>query len=380
MNTSPIKILVFAHTPPPHPGQSVMVALLLDALRSDGRFEVHHVDARVSDGMADIGSFRPAKFFRLLGCVAEALRIRIKHGPMLFYHVPAPVKKSAILRDWLVMGLCRPFFPKLILHWHACGLGEWSRSGSGLWRTGTRFFLRNAALSIVTTEHNRKDAEALTSRRSIVVPNGTPDPCSDFSSTLEIERAVRVKSSAKRCLFLAHCTESKGLFDALEAFALAKKKAWANERRRLDLTVAGSFVDAREERRFLDRIAAADLRHADGTCSVEAVGFLAGEEKDRAFRTHDCLLFPSHWESFGLTVVEAAAYGLPSVVSTHPNLLSLLPENLRLAAPNGDTDKLGDAILSSLKFGNFEDLRRFFLEHYQASTFASKMTEAMKGL
>jgi glycosyltransferase involved in cell wall biosynthesis len=328
--------------------------------------------------MADIGSFRPTKFFRLLGCIAEALRIRFKHGPMPFYYVPAPVKKSAILRDWLIMGLCRPFFPKLILHWHACGLGEWTKSGRGLWRAGTRFFLSNAALSIVTTEHNRKDAAALQSRRIIVMPNGTPDPCSDFSNKLEIERAARIKSHTKNCLFLAHCTESKGLFDALEAFARAKELAREAERQRLNLTVAGSFVDPREERRFFDRIAADDLQHADGTCSVAAVGFLAGGEKDRAFRTHDCLLFPSHWESFGLTVVEAAAYGLPSVISEHPNLLSLLPEKLRFAAPIGDERGLSDAILNSLEFQNFQELRRFFLEHYQSSTFASKMIEALE--
>jgi glycosyltransferase involved in cell wall biosynthesis len=354
-----------------------MVALLLDALRADERFEVHHVDARVSDGMADIGSFRPKKFFRLLGLVGKALQIRLKNGPMLFYHVPAPVKKSAILRDWLVMAVCRPFFPKLILHWHACGLGEWSQAGGGLWRKGTLFFLSDAALSIVTTEHNRKDAKALQSRRIAVVPNGTPDPCSDFSTALEIERAARIKHSTRRCLFLAHCTESKGLFDALEAFARARKKAWETERRRLNLTVAGSFVDAREKRRFVERIATADLQHADGTCSVTSVGFLAGGEKDRAFRSHDCLLFPSHWESFGLTVVEAAAYGLPAVISEHANLLSLLPENLRFAAPIGDERGLAEAILNSLEFENFEELRRFFLDHYQASAFASKMIKAL---
>jgi glycosyltransferase involved in cell wall biosynthesis len=354
-----------------------MVQLLLDALRSDGRFEVHHVDARVSDGMADIGSFRPAKFFRLLKCITKALWVRFQHGPMPFYHVPAPVKKSAILRDWLVMALCRPFFPKLILHWHACGLGEWAGAGGGLWRQGTRFFLRDAELSIVTTDHNSRDAEALGSRRIVVVPNGTPDPCSDFAKTLETERPARRKSHTRRCLFLAHCMESKGLFDALEAFALAKQQARKSGGQRLDLTVAGSFVEGREERQFLNRIAAADLHHEDGSCAVTAVGFLSGEEKDRAFRTNDCLLYPSHWESFGLTVVEAAAYGLPSVVSQHPNLLSLFPENLRFAAPIRDPEGLAAAILESLDFGNFQELRYFFLDNYQASTFAKKITGAL---
>jgi len=39
------KILVFAHVPPPHHGQSVMVQIMLEGLRADPRFEVHHVDA-----------------------------------------------------------------------------------------------------------------------------------------------------------------------------------------------------------------------------------------------------------------------------------------------------------------------------------------------
>jgi glycosyltransferase involved in cell wall biosynthesis len=299
---------------------------------------------------------------------------------MPFYYVPAPVKKSAILRDWLVMALCRPFFPKLILHWHACGLGEWTQTGSDFWRKWTQIFLRGAALSIVTTENNRKDAESLDSRRIVVVSNGTPDPCSDFATTLEIERPAHRKSLAQRCLFLAHCTESKGLFDALEAFALAKKLAWEVKQQRLELTVAGDFIDAREERRFYDLIAATDLQHPDGTCSVTPVGFLAGKEKDRAFRTHDCLLCPSHWESFGLTVIEAAAYALPAVISEHPNLMSLFPESLRFAAPIGDRNALVDAILKSMEFENFQKLRRFFLDHYQANVFTSKMMDVFQAI
>jgi len=49
------KILIFALVPPPHHGQSVMVQVLLDGLREDLRFEVHHVDACVSSDMEDIG-------------------------------------------------------------------------------------------------------------------------------------------------------------------------------------------------------------------------------------------------------------------------------------------------------------------------------------
>ena len=42
-----------------------------------------------------------------------------------FYYVPAPGKRVALYRDWLVMLLCRPFFKNIILHWHAAGLAKW---------------------------------------------------------------------------------------------------------------------------------------------------------------------------------------------------------------------------------------------------------------
>ena len=97
------KILVFAHVPPPHHGQSVMMQVLLDGLRADPRFEVHHVDARVSDDMEDSGSFRPQKVIRLFKCIWQAWWIRMRHGPMvLAAPVPSSRQRTPVACDRLV--------------------------------------------------------------------------------------------------------------------------------------------------------------------------------------------------------------------------------------------------------------------------------------
>jgi len=354
-----------------------MVELLLDSLRADPRFEVHHVDVHLSDDLSDLGSFRPQKLLRLLRSILKAWWLRLRHGPMAFYYVPAPVKRSAIYRDWIVMAMCRPFFPKIAFHWHAYGLGEWSTAGNSVSKKLTRFLLQNASLSVVTTEHNRRDAELLSPRRVEVVPNGIADPCPDFDTSPVPARARRASDSTKRCLFLAHCTEEKGLFDALDAFSHAKAKAWHEKKERLEMTVAGSFVYEHEHTRFLERIAASDFRHDDGTCAVSVVGFLASAEKDRAFREHDCLVFPSHWESFGLTILEAASYGMPSVVSDHPNLTSLFPADLSFAAPCGNPQALGEAMLDALRFREFGELRNYFVRYYLSSAFSVRICDAL---
>ena len=80
-----------------------MVQLMLDGLRGNPDFKIFHVNARVSDNLADVGGIRPGKVFRLLGYCAQAIWNRLRHGADTLYYIPAPAKKSAIVRDRIIM-------------------------------------------------------------------------------------------------------------------------------------------------------------------------------------------------------------------------------------------------------------------------------------
>src|SRR5512138_3004129 len=143
-----MKLVVFAHTPPPHHGQSYMVQLMLAGFGGDRRkrrnggatdaglsdlrikqrgdaLQCYHVNARLSKNLEDIGDLRIGKFILLLGYCLQAIWCRFRYGVTDFYYIPAPGKPSALYRDWLVMFICRPFFKRTILHWHAAGLAKW---------------------------------------------------------------------------------------------------------------------------------------------------------------------------------------------------------------------------------------------------------------
>ena len=116
-----MKLLVFAHTPPPHHGQSYMVQLMLEGFGGDARrqtsaappalgIECYHVNARFSRGLADIGEFQGAKIFLIFWFCLQAAWLRVRYGVKHFYYVPAPGKRVALYRDWLIMFLCRPLF------------------------------------------------------------------------------------------------------------------------------------------------------------------------------------------------------------------------------------------------------------------------------
>ena len=62
-----------------------MAQVMLEGLRADPRLEVHHVDARVSVDLEDVGAFRPQKFIRLFKCILQAWWIRLRHARMAFY-------------------------------------------------------------------------------------------------------------------------------------------------------------------------------------------------------------------------------------------------------------------------------------------------------
>ena len=154
-----MKLLVFAHTPPPHHGQSYMVQLMLQGFGGDCRkenrqsvgapergsvgasdakqtkaqtanenpfgIELYHVNARLSKKLEDIGDLRIGKFVLLLGYCIQAVWCRFRYGVKNFYYIPAPGKPSALYRDWLVMFICRLCYKRVVLHWHAAGLAKW---------------------------------------------------------------------------------------------------------------------------------------------------------------------------------------------------------------------------------------------------------------
>jgi glycosyltransferase involved in cell wall biosynthesis len=419
-----MKLLIFAHTPPPHHGQSYMVELMLagfggdrreaarpaeaaDALASSDQqalgIECYHINARLSASPTDIGGIRVGKILRLLLYCLEAIWCRFRYGVRTIYFIPAPAKRSAIYRDWVVMWFCRPFFERVVLHWHAIGLGEWTRAAGSSQRAWeqrlTRRLLRGADLSIVATEFNAADAAVFEPKQIEVVPNGVPDPCPDFGETILPRRRERLQARRAapgrtddgstavefRVLFLAHCTREKGLFDALDGVALANSQLRRmRSRLRLRLTVAGEFVSGAEEAEFRERIAQPDLQVDDGgvTASRDVVtyaGFVTGRAKWSLFADADCFCFPTYYtaESFGLVVVEALAFGLPVVTTHWRGLPELLPKGSHVV-PIRDPKAVGESLIQATPCDDWAAIRQHFLARYLFAAHLGRLAGALR--
>ena len=406
-----MKLLVFAHTPPPHHGQSYMVQLMLEGFGGDQRrktggennhfgIECYHVNARFSQSLEDIGEFQGVKIFLIFWFCAQAIWCRFRYGVENFYYVPAPGKRVALYRDWLVMLLCRPFFKRTILHWQAAGLAKWletcveTRS-----RAMTYRLFKPVDLSIILSHYNLADAAKLLSKHIALVNNCASDQCPDFIETVLPRRrarhAARIQLLASqplantngpvgdrpeivKVLFLAHCSREKGLFDAMDGIVIANRKlAERGALLRIKLSIAGGFVDKREKAEFDRRLA-----NPEYSSAVEYLGFIYGEKKYGTLREADALCFPSFYlgENQPVSLIEAMSFGLPIVTTRWRSLPEMLPPDYPgLVAPQSPHE-VAVTLLHLISSESGERLRENYLAHFTLERYLSGLAQAICSL
>lgn len=134
-------------------------------------------------------------------------------------------------------------------------------------------------------------------------------------------------------LYVGRLKRYKGVEVAIRALALAR-----HERADLVLEIAGSGDDAERLRSLAAALGVGE--------AVRFHGFVSEAAKQRLFRTVWANVFPSPKEGWGLTVMEAAACGTPSLASDSPGLRdSVRHGETGFLVPHGDANALARRML-----------------------------------
>lgn len=134
-------------------------------------------------------------------------------------------------------------------------------------------------------------------------------------------------------LYVGRLKRYKGVGTAIEALAVARRA-----RTGMTLDIAGTGDD----RPRLEALAA----RLGVSGAVRFLGFVTDEHKLRLLRTSWANVLPSVKEGWGLTVIEAAACGTPSLTSNSPGLRDSVRDGTTgYLVPHGDVDALARRML-----------------------------------
>ncbi|MBA3260229.1 MAG: glycosyltransferase family 4 protein [Gemmatimonadales bacterium] len=142
-----------------------------------------------------------------------------------------------------------------------------------------------------------------------------------------------VRGATPRFLYVGRLKRYKGIALAIRALAAARR-----QRPDLRLDIAGTG----DHRADLERLAAG----LGLTDAVSFHGFVSEAEKVSLLRGAWANVFPSPKEGWGITVIEAAACGTPSLASASPGLRdSVRHGETGYLVPHGDVDALAARML-----------------------------------
>lgn len=138
-----------------------------------------------------------------------------------------------------------------------------------------------------------------------------------------LRREFGVPADARVLLTLSRISPEKGQDLLLDAMREWERRADFPDRP-LWLFVCGDAAFM-QGRKFLEKLkaSAARLRRA----RVVFPGYVTGERKAAFFALADLFVFPSRFESYGLTLLEALASGLPAVCLDHIGARSVMRED-----------------------------------------------------
>jgi glycosyltransferase involved in cell wall biosynthesis len=289
-------ILIIGQTPPPYGGQALMIQELV---RADFRtIRTYHVRMGFSDSMSALGRIGVRKILHLLTVVTRALHLRFRHKIRVLYYPPAGPTPAAILRDVVLLLVLRPFFRRVIFHFHAVGVSDYFRSKPATLRLLTRAAYGRPDAAIQNSVLAADDVAFFRARRVSIIANGLPDAAPP-------DYAGSDTSATARVLFVGAISEVKGTMLLLEA-----ARQLAAGRSDFSVRFMGEFISRSYERKVREFCRENGL---DGVVSF--LGLRVDGAKWEVFRDSDILCLPSFLESFGNVLVEGMMFRLPVVAT-----------------------------------------------------------------
>lgn len=260
-----------------------------------------------------------------IGASVLALR-RTGFVPVVYAHGG---RGLGLIRQAILLYIARTVGARTMLQLHSIAVDSYLRSRLG--RAFLKICLFPANRVCVLTEWWRPRLEAVHNPSEIVViPNPLPPELEKVAREDAADSEDQWRGRRLHVLTMARLVVGKGVDVAIRTMCELPHC--------VTLTVAG---DGNQKVRYeqLTR----ELGLAD---RVQFVGWVEGHEKESLLRACDVLLLPSLYDSFGMTFLEAMAFGMPVVASRAGPIEQVVPDGVAgLLVEGQEPAKLAEAVL-----------------------------------
>lgn len=372
------RILLVGKRPPDFGGVSAVSELILTSERILQQYEIvvlstTHASVHVETEKRRIRLAYIGRRLRLL--FRLVFLVFTKRPYLVHYHTGGDL---AFLSDFLNLLILKLFCRRVILHYHTNPQHELtvfpSETRNGIATDLFRYAINRSDLFLVLGNQYRDYI------RSIPDVQGDKVQClyNSIPKSFVVTRASGQKLHAAKklqVLFLGRLSEQKGFFDVLLIAERCREEGLE-----ADFLVAGTANSMEDEKRVQELVKLKSLSN------VRLFGQVLGELKTKLLADADLLLFPSRYEGFPVSIIEAAAYGVASVVYDVGMMREIVVdgETGRVLRPHAVDEMF--AAIREVGFDRSEcrrlgeGARRRFLTLFSPEQFESQLTKYYKGL
>ena len=207
--------------------------------------------------------------------------------------------------------------------------------------------IKNATHIFTVSNHSARDIERflrIPAERISVTPNGISAVffTAPTKSAEQMRLQLKLPSDRDILLYVGGIDPRKNVLKLIDVFEATCRRMLEKSERLPILVLAGRIRNDKEYPALFTRIAASPFRN-----EIFETDYVSDEDLVSLFKATTVFLFPSLYEGFGLTPLEAAAAGVP-VVSSNRSCMPEVLEDAALLCDPDDIDRFSMHITSIL--------------------------------
>ncbi len=332
-----MRVLAFVPLGPPYAGPEVSNSILLKGCNCD----LLKINTSFQKSNADKGRITLKGILAYLKNILRLLFEIFRFKPEIFYYNISATPLGA-LKDFIVIGLVRPFVWRVVVHMRGGHFGRFYESANILIKLLVRWYLVKCDRIIVQSENLKKQFLNLVPESKIFV---VPNPASSDLFN------IKPNLMGKNILFIGHLSKAKGWTDLLkvlpEILELHKDAKVIAVGSKIKNETNIVWVDGEDP----DEVFEEYIRKNRLEDRFEFYENVSGKEKVGIFERASLFVLPSYSEGFPMAVLEAMAAGLPVISTVVGAIPEFLPKENPIVEP-GDLKSLRWAILKVLEDEN----------------------------